>query len=168
MKSFRAFLEIIKRILEVFTALSFLVLLFDVLWGVFSRYIIGTQSRWTEELAIYLLVWVTFLATPLAYHEKAHLGVDFLVRKMHPSVAPSCEVITHICSGLFSVIVLCFGGWLLVSETLEARQLSPALGVPVGIFYSVVPISGAILSLFCLYGILNPQPAQADALPETD
>ena len=30
-------------------------LVFDVCWGVFSRYVIGEQTKWTEELARFLL-----------------------------------------------------------------------------------------------------------------
>ena len=49
-------LKALVRVLEWLTIVLFAALVLDVLWGVVSRYVLGTQSRWTEELAIYLLV----------------------------------------------------------------------------------------------------------------
>ena len=45
----------VVRSLEWFTILLFMVLTIDVLWGVFSRYALGAQATWTDELARYLL-----------------------------------------------------------------------------------------------------------------
>ena len=60
----------------------FLVLVVDVLLGVFSRKILGDQIRWTEELARFLLVWISFLGGALAYIADKHLGVDLLVERL--------------------------------------------------------------------------------------
>ncbi len=50
----------IVRGLEWFIIALFALLVLDVLWGVFSRYVPGIRpSDWTEELAVYLLVWVS-------------------------------------------------------------------------------------------------------------
>ncbi len=152
MKLFDKTILCIKRVIELIVTFAFAMLLLDVLWGIFSRYLLGNQSRWTEEVAIYLLVWVTFLAMPLAYHTKSHLGVDFLIRKLHPSISHWSGVIVHFCTGILAVMVLLLGGWQLVYETLKAQQMSPALGIPVGVFYSVVPLSGFILFTFCIHG----------------
>ena len=57
----------------------FLVLVVDVLWGVLTRNFIGEQARWSEELARFLLVWVSFLGGAIAYLDDKHLGVDILV-----------------------------------------------------------------------------------------
>ena len=66
-------LGIVVRALEWLTTGIFAALVLDVLWGVISRYVLGSQSRWTEELAIYLLVWVSLLGATLVFRERAHL-----------------------------------------------------------------------------------------------
>jgi TRAP-type C4-dicarboxylate transport system permease small subunit len=152
-------ISILRKSLETLTTLCFALLLLDVLWGVISRYVLGDQSRWTEEVAIYLLVWVTFLATPLAYHLKAHLGVDYLIRKLHPATHGLAAVAAHLCTLFFSAVVLVWGGFKLVSETLAANQLSPALDVPVGIFYIVIPLSGIMLCVFAINDMVKTREA---------
>jgi TRAP-type C4-dicarboxylate transport system permease small subunit len=66
--------ESVVRALSWFTIVLFAVLVADVLWGVFSRYVLGAQGRWTEELAIYLLVWVSLFGGALTFREQGHLG----------------------------------------------------------------------------------------------
>jgi len=56
----------------------------DVVWGVFTRYALGGQAKWTEELARFLLVWISLLGGAVAFGTKGHLGVDYFVGKLHP------------------------------------------------------------------------------------
>ena len=147
MKAIRDFLV---KALELFLIVSFAVLTLDVLWGVFSRYVLGAQSRWTEELAIYLLVWVSLLGASLTYEEKGHLGVDYFVGKLHPDARKIAAVFIELVVLFFAGFGLLYGGWMLVSLTLAANQLSPALGIKVGYFYLAAPISGLFFILFSL------------------
>ena len=49
--------DIMVRILSFLLETSMAVLVLDVLLGVVSRYVVGRQVSWTEELACLLLVW---------------------------------------------------------------------------------------------------------------
>ena len=40
-------------------------LVVDVVWGVLTRYVGGEQASWTEELARFLLIWVSLLGGSL-------------------------------------------------------------------------------------------------------
>lgn len=143
-------IRFIARVIEVVTILLFVVLLLDVLWGVFSRYILGGQTRWTEELAGMLLVWVSLLGAALVFRDKGHLGVDYFVSKFDPEVQNLIEIFIHIVVILFAVLIMIIGGYQLVSRTLESNQVKPALGLKVGYFYLAVPISGLLIVLFTL------------------
>ena len=81
-------IDVLNLVLIVAVAL----LLLDVVLGVFTRYVMGEQAKWTEELARFLLIWVSLLGSAVAFGSKAHLGVDFFVSKfqdmsmiIHPS-----------------------------------------------------------------------------------
>lgn len=115
----------------------------DVLWGVFSRYALAAQSRWTEELAIYLLMWISLLGAALAYAERGHLGVDYFVSKMDPEAQRFARAFAECMVAAFSAFVLLYGGSQLVLRTLESGQSSAALGLPMGWVYLSVPVSGA-------------------------
>ena len=147
--------RILVRLLEGVLIVAFAVLTLDVLWGVFSRYVLSEQSRWTEELAIYLLVWIALLGAPVAYAEKAHLGVDYLVSKMDPVAQRVAAVAVELIVGCFAGFALVHGGWLLVTKTLATGQLSPALGIPMGYVYAATPISGAFFLLFVVGNLVR-------------
>lgn len=147
--------DVLVKALELFLIVSFAVLTLDVLWGVFSRYVLGAQSRWTEELATYLLVWVSLLGASLTYEEKGHLGVDYFVGKLHPDAQKMGAIFVELVVLFFAGFGLLFGGWKLVSLTLEANQVSPALGVKVGYLYMAAPISGLFFIIFSIEHLLG-------------
>jgi TRAP-type C4-dicarboxylate transport system permease small subunit len=131
------------------TIILFAALVLDVLWGVISRYVPGiVPSDWTEELAVYLLVWISLLGSALTYRDRGHLGVDYLVHKFDPVAQRLAIIVVEVCVILFAVTVLCYGGYLLVSEALVSGQLTPVLQWRMGYVYSVVPVSGIFFVAF--------------------
>jgi TRAP-type C4-dicarboxylate transport system permease small subunit len=54
---------------------------------------------------------------------------------------------------LFAVVVMIIGGGNLVYITLKLGQTSPALHVPLGYVYAIVPVSGLLIVYFCIYRI---------------
>jgi TRAP-type C4-dicarboxylate transport system permease small subunit len=133
----------------------FAILTIDVLWGVFSRYILGAQTRWTDELATTLMVWVSLLGAALVYGEKGHLGVDYFVGKLDPAAQRLTELFAHLLVLIFALVVMVYGGSTLVERTLDANQLLPALGWKKGYGYSVVPLSGLFLAFYAIEGAVR-------------
>jgi TRAP-type C4-dicarboxylate transport system permease small subunit len=133
----------------------FAMLTLDVLWGVFSRYVLGAQTRWTDELATTLMVWVSLLGAALVFGEKGHLGVDYFVGKLDPAAQKLAELLSHLLVLTFAVVVMVYGGWVLVDRTLAANQLLPALGWKKGYGYAVVPLSGLFFAFYAIEGALQ-------------
>lgn len=140
----------VVRGLEWLTIALFVVLTLDVLWGVFSRYVLDSQSRWTEELATYLLVWVSLLGAALVFRDRGHLGVDYFVGKLDPAARRLSALIAEGAVILFGAFVLVFGGGMMVIETLRSGQVTAAMGWPVGYLYTVVPLSGFFVVAFSI------------------
>lgn len=147
--------DLLVKGLSLLLIVAFASLTLDVLWGVFSRYILGAQSRWTEEIATYLLVWISLLGAALTYEEKGHLGVDYFVGKLDPAAQRLAALVVELVVLLFSIGGLLVGGWILVTRTLDAGQLSPALGWKVGYLYLAAPISGVFFTLFAIEHLLE-------------
>lgn len=141
--------------LQWLTVVLFALLTLDVLWGVVSRYVLGSQSRWTEEFAIYALVWVSMLGAALMFRERGHLGVDYFVGKLDPSARRLAAVIAEIAVIIFAGFLLIYGGFMLVSETLKSGQVTPAMGWKVGYLYSVVPLSGLFIVAFSIEHLIS-------------
>jgi TRAP-type C4-dicarboxylate transport system permease small subunit len=143
------------RLLTLAAILIMAFLVVDVLWGVFSRYVIGHQTQWTEEVATILLMWLSLLGASLTYAEKGHLGVDYFVGKLDPSAQRVNEIIVHFIVGVFAVTAMMIGGWLLFSKTMAAGQTLPALKIQAGYKYVVVPVSGCFMILFAMEHIME-------------
>lgn len=136
------------RALEWVLIAAVLVLTLDVLWGVISRYFIGEQTRWTEELARVLLIWIALLGAAVAFSLKAHLGVDFFVGLLTPAPRRLMKIVVHLIVLGFTGSVMVWGGFRLVAETFRLEQMMMALPFAKGYVYLAVPISGLFITLF--------------------
>jgi TRAP-type C4-dicarboxylate transport system permease small subunit len=167
MKALYRFLDSVHRVtvkvLGAFSSLVLAILVFDVLWGVFTRFVMGSQARWTEEVAIILLVWVSFLGAAIAYADNAHLGVDYVVEKFHPSIRELTHRIVHFTVLVFAVYGMVWGGAVLMGET---NHVTAALNFPQRWVYFVIPLSGAFFVLFALHAILSPVSTEAASSTE--
>ncbi len=152
---FKIIKKILDRSLEVLIIVVMAVLTVDVLWQVFTRFILKNPSTWTEELAIFLLVWVALLGSAVALNRGAHLGIDYLVGKLPVRIRLYTEVFVFLCIVLFSLCVMVIGGTSLVISTLNLGQISPALGVEIGYVYLALPISGFFLVLYSIIGLVE-------------
>lgn len=155
--------ESVVRALSWFTIVLFAALVADVLWGVFSRYVLGAQGRWTEELAIYLLVWVSLFGGALTFREQGHLGVDYFVGKLDPAAQRLAAIVAELCVMAFACSALIYGGYQLVSQTLAREQLTPAMGWKIGYLYSAVPICGLFIVAFCIEHLLQQRAKKTGA-----
>lgn len=144
----------------------FTLLVLDVLWGVASRYLLGSQARWSEELARLLMVWLAMLGAALAYLQQKHLGVDVLIRQLHPDAQRVAQVFVHGVVLLFAATLLCYGGGQLVTQRFASGQLLPALGISKAWFYLAIPISGLLICLFSVEAMIDAARGRFVIAPE--
>lgn len=123
----------------------------NVLWQVFTRFVLDNPSTFTEELARYLLIWVSFLGAAYAYRKRIHLAVEVVTQKLTGNAYYYTQIFIQACIFLFSLLVLVVGGWDLTAMSFEESQMSPALQINIGYIYAVIPISGI---LFLYYSII--------------
>ncbi len=111
---------------------------------VLFRYVFNQSLFWSEELARYLLVWLSFLGASVAYRRKAHPGIDMLQAKLPATLQKIAAIIVHLASLSLFFIMILFGYRFAHFVRL---QISPALYLPKWIIFSIVPVSGCILML---------------------
>lgn len=158
----------LTKFLSLLLMITMALLVFDVVWGVFSRYIMGEQTKWTEELARFLLVWVALLGGAVAFGTKGHLGVDYFVGKFDPDIRKTTALFSHLVVLFFAISIFLIGGGRVVYDALVLEQMTPALGWKMGYVYMALPISGFFMVLFTLENLIETWVTPADALDETD
>jgi TRAP-type C4-dicarboxylate transport system permease small subunit len=117
-------------------------------WGVFTRYVLGTGSRWPEPIAILLMMVFTFVGAAAAYRANAHIAVtmftDLLPRPLQAFAAVAVDLLMALACGF----VAWYGGRL-VLETLH-QSVAELPWLPVGVTYAALPVGSAITLLFVL------------------
>ena len=136
--------------LQVLVVVVFSILVIDVIWGVASRYILGNQAAWSEELARLLMVWLALLGAALACREDRHLGLDVIVRTWPEEVQRLGRLFVYLAIIAFAAGIMAWGGWQLVSQRFASGQTLPALGIAKGWFYLALPVSGVLTTMFMI------------------
>lgn len=141
-------IKFIDQILSVTLAILMGAMVLDVTWQIFTRFLTDTPSSWTEELARFMLIWIGLLGAAWAYRRRSHLGLSYFVEKLNPDMQKRMEIFSYLATALFAVLVMIYGGGKLVLLTLELEQSSPSLGWPIGYVYLVIPLSGALITIY--------------------
>ncbi len=152
---FKTLKKIAAKFLEILLIATVAVLVLDVLWGVFSRYILNASSSWTGELASNLLIWVVLLGGAYAFGEKAHLGVDYLMEKFDIFSQKMTTIFINIVAIFFAASVFIHGGYQEVSKAFKIEQMLPALGIEKGYVYLALPITGVFFVMFGIEAIFE-------------
>jgi TRAP-type C4-dicarboxylate transport system permease small subunit len=135
----------IDRILEVFLISLMSLLVIDVLWQVFSRYVLASPSSFTDELAGFLLIWVGLLGSAYVAGKNEHLAIDLMLQKRKGAGKKRLQLIINSVVGIFALFVMCIGGAWLVFTRFHLEVYSAALGIPLGYVYLVLPLSGVLI-----------------------
>jgi TRAP-type C4-dicarboxylate transport system permease small subunit len=119
---------------------------------VFFRYGLNRSLFWSEELARYQLVWLSFLGATVAYRRQANPSIDALYRRLPPGAQQGVAIVAHLCAlGLFGIMVVYGSQFAHFVRT----QISPALHLPKWLPHAVIPLSGSILLVHALAFLLH-------------
>ena len=145
--------DYLNRGLYVLAGGSFVLMTLLTCWQVFTRYILGRPSSWSEELVSYLFAWMALFGASLVVGERGHMNIPLLVEKSTPNVRKGLSILAEVIAALFAGIILVFGGIQITD--LAMAQMTSALGVPVGVFYIVLPLSGILNIVYCILNIVQ-------------
>ena len=145
----------VNKLMEVFLVSIFALLVLDVLFQVFSRYVLESSVSWTEEYARFSLIWISIIGAAYLHAKREHLSMDFIYEKLSAANKKKTAILIEVLVILFALIVMVIGGFNLVYTTLHLGQLSGTLRIPLGYIYSALPISGLLMMCFSVYHIIK-------------
>ncbi len=122
-----------------------LILIFG--WLVYGRYVLNETPTWVEQVALLLVVWITFLGAAVGVRRGTHLSVDF-IREAAPGPLRSGAHFICILALIFFGVMLAWQGFVMFERT--AQRVVPLLGISEG--WRAIPVSlgGAMITLFAL------------------
>ena len=136
--------DCIHKSAEIVIILFSLCMVIIVACNVFARYILKVGIVWAEELSTTMFVWVVFLGAYYALSKKAHLALNFVIKRLPRKLRIFDKwLVIVLVSGL--LVALSVGGISFVSNTIRLKQKTPLLGISAAWRYSCIPVSSILM-----------------------
>ena len=145
----------IDSVLSKTLVLIMTVMVINVLWQVFTRYVTGDPSSFTDELARYLMIWIGVLGAAYVSGRNLHVAIDILPKRSSFKTQKKLKVIVTILVILFVLLAFVIGGSRLVYISYVLGQQSPALQVPLAVVYIIIPVSGLLIMYYKISDLLK-------------
>ncbi len=139
---------VVDRLLSSALVAIMAVMVANVLWQVFTRFVLRSPSSYTEELARYLLIWVSLLGAAYASGQGLHLAIDLVTGRLDAAARARTERAIQAAVFLFALAAMVVGGVRLVYLSFALQQISAALRISLGYVYLVVPLSGLLIMFY--------------------
>ena len=131
------------------------VMVINVLWQVFTRYVTGDPSAFTDELARYLMIWIGVLGAAYVSGKNMHVAIDILPSRANPKTRKKLKILVTVLIILFVFFAFVIGGSRLVYISYILGQQSPALQIPLAVVYFILPISGLLIMYYKITDLKN-------------
>ena len=131
------------------------IMVVNVLWQVFTRFIMGTPSSFTDELARYLMIWLGILGAAYVSGKNMHVAIDVLPQRAKEKTQKKLKLIVYLIIIVFALFAMVMGGSRLVYLTYVLDQQSPALQIPLALVYLVIPLSGLLIIYYKISDIIK-------------
>lgn len=134
---------------------------------VIARYVFNNSLYWSEELILYSLISMSFLTMGMGVRYASHISVDAVYAFAGPRTARVLQI-GAACLGLIFAAVLVWYGSRLVMNTSRMGQLSPAMRIPVGYIYAVIPVAASFMVLRYMLVLRDLIMGQGYQAPDVD
>ncbi len=137
-----------NKFLDGVTVLCMGLILILVVAQVVLRYVFNSPLTWSEELAVYIMVWMTFIGSVICMRDNEHIEVTILVDYLPRGLRRAAILFSRLASVIFLLVVMYYGTELV----LENRSVTSAANkLNMGLVYSILPIC----SLGMLYYVIR-------------
>lgn len=136
--------RILDRIEETALVLLMTVATVITVTQVVARYGFNNSLFWAEEVVIYSIICMSFLAASLGVRRGTHITMDLLNAIGGPAVNRILQIVASLLGIAFAITIAWLGTELFLN-TLERNQRSPSLRLPMAWFYLPIPTAGVLM-----------------------
>lgn len=115
-----------------------------------SRYFLDISIPWADEASRFMFIWVSFLGAILAFKSKEHMRFNLVVNLIPKRLSSLVKAIANLIT-LGILVILINGGITLVTQNMD--WYTPALEIPYGVVYFIVPVSCIVLAVLAVSAI---------------
>ncbi len=130
-------------------------------YQIITRFIFKSPSTVSEELLTYSFTWMALLASAYVFGKRDHMRMGFMADKAGPGGQKVLSMISEVLIMLLAASVMIYGGVTIMDLTMT--QSTASLGIPMGVVYTIIPISGVLI---VFYAVLNLADLITGAAPQ--
>ena len=153
--------EIYNRIEKNLLGLIMCVLIFMGFTQVICRFVLQISLAWAEEMMAFCMIWVAYLGSSAAAHEKKHIlvsmFVDLLPKPIRMGFTVFSQVVWLICSG----VMLYLGSYVTINYI---KRNAATLGgkYPYWIASVIIPVSMFLIGIRIILLIIQTLRGESD------
>src|SRR5258708_37246917 len=107
-------------------------------------YLFWINLAWSQELCIYMFIWMAKFGAAYGVRTGIHVGVDVLIKRLNDRWRKGVVLFGLLGGALFTAIVGTMGAKF-VFELMSTDQVSPDLEIPSWIVYGCIPLGSYLM-----------------------
>jgi len=138
--------------IEPLVVLFYLAMILIMFAAVLCRYVLGFSLPWSEEVSLYLYIWVVFMAAAIGLEHGVHIGLDVFIDLL-PKAARLLADLAGLGAQLLLYAFIFVVGMQFVK--LGAFQIGTSVPVSRALVYAVIPLSGLLMVIGTIIRIVT-------------
>ncbi|MCI6043186.1 TRAP transporter small permease [bacterium] len=122
-------------------------------YQIVTRFIFKNPSTVSEELLTYSFTWMALLASALVFGKRDHMRMGFVADKLGKGGQKVLNIFSELLIMLLAGSVMIYGGVTIMDLTMT--QSTASLGIPMGVVYTIIPLSGCLIVLYSILNIID-------------
>ena len=141
----------ISNVARWFAGVGLLLMTLIIAWQVFARYVLNDSPAWAEQAALLLMIWYVMFAAAAGVREGFHIRIAVFANAFSGRARKVINIFAHAVVGIFGLAMVAWGTELTVATW---THVIPTLGLPRGMAYIPLPLSGLLILGFAVERIV--------------
>lgn len=124
--------------------IAFTAMVLSYFISVVNRNIIKGSMPWTEEVAMYSMIFMALLGTEIGLRDGTQVAVTAVIDKLHGTTKKVVSLVKQVVVVIFA-FMMTSGGYALTSKQLKLGQTTPVLKIPMGLMYSSLVLAFGLI-----------------------
>jgi len=139
----------IEDIVSIFIIIFLIII---VMVQIVARFFFNSPPLWTEEMARYCLVFLTFIGGPITVRNRSNISLDFLFSKLPDQPKRALNVLSLMCELVFYIV-----GMILAANmaNFSRGRFLVSMPFPRSVVYAIIAIGICGMGLRCLQHLVK-------------
>ncbi|MEW9673234.1 TRAP transporter small permease [Ammoniphilus sp. 3BR4] len=120
---------------------------------VLSRFVFNLSLGWTEEISRFFFIWLVYISAAMAAKHRRHIRVELIDQFLPRGISKWAGLLSDLLWIGFALLVA-FQGYNVAMLIMGHGQLSPAVQLPMGWIYMIIPFGFVLIAFRVLQGIV--------------